>query len=120
VQGESPLLGVDGHLQRKPKFLLLTKRIFNGSQALQHRALDKVSVTRFDTRLRSMFSPEEILSVSRQLCRRWERHRGQFATYSGGLWHCNKFNTTTRHPGDVSAAWTLAVKSGRDGKDATK
>ena len=36
---------------------------------------------------------------------------GSFVTYSGALWHCNQFNTTTR-PGDGAAAWTLAVKSG--------
>jgi hypothetical protein len=41
---------------------------------------------------------------------------GSFVTHSGAIWHCNQFNTTTR-PGDGAAAWTLAVKSGRDGKD---
>jgi soluble cytochrome b562 len=42
---------------------------------------------------------------------------GQFVTYGGALWHCNQFHTRTR-PGDGDASWTLAVKAGRDGKDA--
>jgi hypothetical protein len=41
---------------------------------------------------------------------------GSFVTHSGAIWHCNQFKTTTR-PGDGAAAWTLACKSGRDGKD---
>ena len=41
---------------------------------------------------------------------------GSFVTHSGAIWHCNQFNTTTR-PGDGAAAWTLACKAGRDGKD---
>jgi hypothetical protein len=40
---------------------------------------------------------------------------GQFATHAGGLWHCNRFHTTTK-PGVGDGAWTLAVKSGR-GRD---
>jgi hypothetical protein len=42
---------------------------------------------------------------------------GQFVTYSGGLWHSNVFHNKQR-PGDGDAAWQLAVKAGRDGKDA--
>jgi hypothetical protein len=43
--------------------------------------------------------------------------RGDCVTYSGSEWHAN--TTTTAKPGDGSAAWTLKVKRGRDGKDAT-
>jgi hypothetical protein len=41
---------------------------------------------------------------------------GQFVTFAGSVWHCNK--KTMARPGDDHAAYTLAVKSGRDGKDA--
>lgn len=41
--------------------------------------------------------------------------RGSFTTFQGSLWHCNK--QTSAKPG-TSADWTLAVKCGRDGKDA--
>jgi hypothetical protein len=40
---------------------------------------------------------------------------GEFVTYQGSLWHCNK--KTMSRPSDDPAAYTLAVKSGRDGKD---
>jgi integrin beta 3 len=43
--------------------------------------------------------------------------RGDCVTYSGSEWHCNA--TTTAKPGDGSAAWTLKVKRGRDGRDAS-
>jgi len=39
--------------------------------------------------------------------------RGDCVTVAGSIWHCNA-DTTTR-PGDGAAAWTLAVKRGRDG-----
>lgn len=40
--------------------------------------------------------------------------RGQWVTYGGAVWHCNR--ETTAQPGK-SDDWTLAVKSGRDGRD---
>jgi integrin beta 3 len=40
---------------------------------------------------------------------------GDTVTWAGSLWHCNA--TTSEKPGDGGAAWTLAVKKGRDGKD---
>jgi len=40
---------------------------------------------------------------------------GMFVTHSGNIWHC-QFRTTSR-PGNGDAAWTLAVRAGRDGKD---
>lgn len=40
---------------------------------------------------------------------------GDMATWAGSLWHANA--ATTEKPGDGSAAWTLAVKRGRDGRD---
>lgn len=43
--------------------------------------------------------------------------RGDCVTWSGSEWHAN--TTTTAKPGDGSAAWTLKVKRGRDGRDAT-
>lgn len=42
--------------------------------------------------------------------------RGQFVTFNGSLWHANK--TTKQSPGSGSSDWQLAVKRGRDGKDA--
>lgn len=42
---------------------------------------------------------------------------GDFVTFGGSLWHSN--GATTDKPGP-SAAWTLAVKRGRDGKDAPR
>ena len=41
--------------------------------------------------------------------------RGTFVTFNGALWHANY--ATTAKPGN-SSDWTLAVKKGRDGKDA--
>ncbi len=42
--------------------------------------------------------------------------QGEFATHGGSLWHCDCDTTAT--PGEDPASWTLAVKRGRDGKDA--
>lgn len=42
--------------------------------------------------------------------------RGDCVTHGGSEWHCN--TTATAKPGDGSAAWTLKVKRGRDGRDA--
>jgi hypothetical protein len=41
--------------------------------------------------------------------------RGDEVTFGGSQWHCNQ--ATDEKPGDGSAAWTLAVKRGRDGRD---
>ena len=41
--------------------------------------------------------------------------RGQMVTSKGSIWHCNR--PTRQRPGDCGD-WTLAVKAGRDGKDA--
>lgn len=41
--------------------------------------------------------------------------RGNFATWGGSMWHANV--DTTDRPGE-SDAWTLAVKHGRDGRNA--
>jgi hypothetical protein len=41
--------------------------------------------------------------------------RGDCVTWAGCLWHCNE--PTTEKPGEKS--WTLMVKKGRDGKDAS-
>jgi len=41
--------------------------------------------------------------------------QGEFVTHRGSLWHANE--RTNVKPGD-GAAWTLAVKAGRDGRDA--
>jgi hypothetical protein len=42
--------------------------------------------------------------------------KGDLVTWDGCLWHCNVDETKTRPIGGA-AAWTLAVKKGRDGKD---
>jgi hypothetical protein len=42
---------------------------------------------------------------------------GNFCTFDGSLWHSNMFQNKQR-PGNGDAAWTMCVKSGRDGKDA--
>jgi hypothetical protein len=39
-----------------------------------------------------------------------------FVTYNGALWHSKIFHNMARL-GDGDASWTLAVKSGRDGKN---
>lgn len=41
--------------------------------------------------------------------------RGALVTYSGSLWHADEI--TNEKPG-AGKGWTLAVKKGRDGKDA--
>ena len=43
-----------------------------------------------------------------------EYQRGDMVTWAGSLWHCDK--PTKNKPGTED--WTLAVKKGRDGKDA--
>jgi len=45
-----------------------------------------------------------------------EYKRGNFVTTAGSTWHCNE--VTKDRPG-VSRAWTLVVKRGSDGRDAT-
>lgn len=47
--------------------------------------------------------------------RQREYSEGSMVSDDGSVWHCEK-RTTTR-PG-TSADWVLAVKRGRDGKDA--
>ena len=42
---------------------------------------------------------------------------GDFVTLSGSVWHCNFDGTKGIRPGAGAKEWTLAVKSGRDGKD---
>ena len=41
-----------------------------------------------------------------------EYEPGHFVTWAGSLWHCDE--KTSGKPGEDSAAWTLAVKHGRD------
>ena len=43
---------------------------------------------------------------------------GDFVTCHGSLWHCNR--PTRSAPGAGSDDWQLAVKRGRDGRDAPK
>lgn len=40
---------------------------------------------------------------------------GEYATDHGSVWHCNAAAGTRERPGN-SAAWTLAVKRGRDAR----
>lgn len=42
--------------------------------------------------------------------------RGQLITHGGNIWHCNQ--PTTSKPGEAHADWTLAVRRGKDGRDA--
>jgi hypothetical protein len=42
---------------------------------------------------------------------------GDLVTVQGSLWHCNA--ATSDRPGTGATTWTLAVKCGRDGKDAS-
>ena len=44
-----------------------------------------------------------------------EYEKGMFVTHQGSLWHCNA--KTKAQPG-FGPAWTLAVKRGKDGRDA--
>jgi hypothetical protein len=41
--------------------------------------------------------------------------QGDTVTFGGSSWHCNE--ETKDRPGEVSKAWTLMVKRGRDGKE---
>lgn len=43
-------------------------------------------------------------------------HAGDMVTHKGSVWHCNA--TTDGDAPGASDAWTLAVKCGRDGRDA--
>jgi len=47
-----------------------------------------------------------------------EYHSGDRVTWGGSEWHCTM--PTQSKPGDGSKAWTLAVKRGRDGRDAAR
>jgi hypothetical protein len=42
---------------------------------------------------------------------------GMMVTHSGGVWYSRTANVS-RRPGTDPNVWALAVKSGRDGKDA--
>jgi hypothetical protein len=42
---------------------------------------------------------------------------GDLVTVQGSVWHCNA--ATSDRPTDRATGWTLAVKCGRDGKDAS-
>lgn len=50
----------------------------------------------------------------------WQRPaayaRGTFVTHGGSMWHANE-DTAGAEPGK-SNAWTLAVKAGKDGRNA--
>lgn len=54
--------------------------------------------------------------IYRGVWREGQFQRGDMVTWGGSLWHCDK--ETGEKPG--SGDWTLAVKKGRDGKDAPK
>lgn len=41
---------------------------------------------------------------------------GDFVTDQGSMWHC--FQRTHARPGEAAKDWLLAVKRGRDGRDA--
>jgi hypothetical protein len=43
--------------------------------------------------------------------------KGNFCSHSGSLWHC-RVEATQEKPSTHCADWQLAVKRGRDGKDA--
>ena len=47
-----------------------------------------------------------------------EYTKGQFVTFKVSMWHCNR--STRQRPGDGGPDWQLAVKCGRDGKDAPR
>ena len=53
-------------------------------------------------------------------CGVYDEHKsyaaGDQVTYRGSQWHCH--TATSARPGDGATGWTLAVKCGRDGKDA--
>ncbi|UCI17027.1 hypothetical protein FJ970_18005 [Mesorhizobium sp. B2-1-8] len=44
--------------------------------------------------------------------------RGAMVSHDGSVWHCELDTATGLVPGDGTAGWRLAVKRGRDGKDA--
>jgi hypothetical protein len=44
-------------------------------------------------------------------------HEGNLVTHDGSMWHCNQ--ETEQRPG-TGPDWTLAIKRGRDGKDAPR
>jgi integrin beta 3 len=42
---------------------------------------------------------------------------GDLVTWGGSLWHCDQATSARPETADGAAAWTLAVKRGRDGRD---
>ena len=52
-------------------------------------------------------------------CGVWSEHQqynaNDFATHNGSVWHCRE--STRQRPGDGNV-WSLAVKRGKDGRDA--
>jgi hypothetical protein len=42
--------------------------------------------------------------------------RGDWCTFEGSSWHCNRPTKGGREPGSGDGTWTLAVKRGRDAK----
>jgi hypothetical protein len=63
----------------------------------------------------------EVEAFGVRYCGVWQAagsyRRGSLVTDGGSMWHCNGDDPHER-PG-TSSAWSLAVKRGKDGKDAT-
>lgn len=85
------------------------------------KALADLVVAVFRPRLHDMRKRIEALENARTLSYEGtaqagrEYEKGMFVTHQGSLWHCNE--KTIAQPGH-GPAWTLAVKRGKDGRDA--
>ncbi len=56
-------------------------------------------------------------AIYRGVWREGDYQRGDMVTWAGSLWHCDAEKSTAKPGGED---WTLAVKKGRDGRDAGK
>lgn len=65
---------------------------------------------------------EQLEAGGIKYCGTWQRaqdyRRGDTCTHAGSLWVALKEAPSGREPGSDAAFWQLAVKRGRDGKDA--
>ncbi len=101
-------------LKRAPSIRYLMVHSAGQSEAIQ-RAFEKRDAT-IDTLVKRI---DELEAGGVRYHGVWqaaqEYTRGALVTYDGSMWHAN--DTTREQPGK-SKAWTLAVKAGRDGKEA--
>jgi len=85
-----------------------------GDTVIEAFGVQKSRVTALEQRIAALEAKPAVLRYMGPFEQGREYSPGEFVTHRGSLWHANE--RTNAKPGD-GAAWTLAVKAGRDGRD---